>query len=160
MFSDQITAALKVNHGEQAKCTYEFLSFINNHIIKTFTTVSWNKSFRKRDPFCSVITNAFYKRLMHAEETSIWLIDSWYPFVLRNDKKTEYLNDATAKESEDRNVIIFELVGRSNSVETVSQKSYQKLSAQKAYKLYQKLKKQQILHQKFQKKKKIYDENC
>ena len=97
VFSDQVTASLKVNSGEQAKGTHEFLSFINNHIIKPFATASCNKSFRKREPFCSAFTNPFDKRLMRAEEISIWLIDSWCPFVLRNNKENECLNDATAK---------------------------------------------------------------
>ena len=97
VFSDQVTAALKVNYGEHANGTYEFLSFINIHIKKSFTTVSFNKSIRKRDPFCSAFTNPFDKRLMRAEEISIWLIDSWCPFVLRNNKENECLNDATAK---------------------------------------------------------------
>jgi len=61
IFSDYITSAIKLKFREEAKGTYSFLLFINNHIMKLFVTVSCKKSFRKRDNVCILFGNPFDK---------------------------------------------------------------------------------------------------
>ena len=94
---------------QEAKGACNFLSFANNHIIKPFETLSRNKSFRKRNPFCSVFSDPFDERLKHAKDMVTCLINSWHPLVARNNKESEHLNDVSIKESEDRNKIICEV---------------------------------------------------
>ena len=59
MFLDNGTSFLKINRVREAKDICEFLSFVDNFIIKPFVTVGCDQSFRKRDPFCSEFSNPF-----------------------------------------------------------------------------------------------------
>ena len=101
LFSTELTKALRMEHGEQAKGTCMFLETINKYIIQPLTITDPNKGFLvpEAKPFFS----SSDKRLDCIREIGDWVQHSWYPYVENNPTtvntinvaNTEIENDAT-----------------------------------------------------------------
>ena len=89
LFSENITTALRDQHGDQAKGTWEFLTFFNDYIIQPLLTISASKGCKIKS--ATVFMSAEDARLECFTVTSDWLIKDWY-LSLKNMPKNENNN--------------------------------------------------------------------
>ena len=96
LFSAELTQALRMEHGEQAKGTHFFLESFNKHVAQPLTITDPKKGYLipEAKPFCSFSD----EMLQHMKEIADWVQHSWCPHVENNRLENDVMDVQNAEE--------------------------------------------------------------
>ena len=88
LFSPEITSALKLEFGEQAKGTCLFLEFMNSYVIQPLLITNSHKV--KKCKYASPFFTSADPRLLHFKEIADWSQDSWCQSLTKDEVVSEH----------------------------------------------------------------------